>query len=863
MNYNHLALTMSLAGLAGPVMASQEQAEAKDKHSRPNIIIILADDLGYSDLGCYGGEVHTPNLDALASDGLRFTRFYNCSRSCPTRASLLTGLYQHQAGIGRMTFDAGLPGYRGTLSRDAVTIAEVLRQNGYATDMVGKWHIAETPLRKDQRDWLNHHVYHERYSDLANYPINRGFDRYYGTIYGVVDYFDPFSLVEGEEPVKEVPEGYYVTQALSDRAVSDINEYAKGDKPFFMYLAYNSPHWPLMALPEDIDKYKDTYKAGWEAIRNARYERQKKMHLFGNQQDFLSERQFHDSWAENKDSVWDARAMAVHAAMIDRMDQGIGQVVEALRKNGMLDNTLIFFLSDNGCSNEVCQNMLPGENDRPDRTRDGRVIVYPKNKEVLPGPETTYASLGARWANVSNTPFRFWKAREYEGGICTPLIAHWPATIKQKGAITTQAGHVIDLMATCLDVAGAEYPTTYKGHSIIPMEGESLLPVLEGKQRQGHDYLGFEHFNERALISRNGWKIVRKDKEQAWELYNLNEDRSEKHDLAARYPARVAQMDKAYHEWADRCMVEPKPGEKSGNPFVSGWYADPDAVYYGDSCWVYPTSSNGRLKATYFDAFSSADLVHWTKHPCILDTASVSWAYKAMWAPCSIKRHGKYYLFFSANDIEEGETGGIGVTIADRPEGPYRDALGHPLVGHIVNGAEPIDQCVFQDDDGQFYMYYGGRGHCNVVKLSDDLLSLVPFSDGSVYKEITPEQYVEGPYMLRRDGKYYLMWSEGGWEGAGYRVGYGIGDNPLGPFHRQGVILEQDPAIGTGTGHHSVITVPGTDKTYVGYHRHPAGDSVATHRVLCLDRLDFDDKGLIRKVKITNEGVPATTVIKE
>lgn len=545
------------------VAAGTTAAGAGKQDSRPNIIVILADDLGYSDLGCYGGEIHTPNLDRLAEDGVRFTRFYNTSRSCPTRAALLTGLYQHQAGIGRMTFDDGLPGYRGTLSRNAVTIAEVLKEAGYRTSMVGKWHVAETPLREDQRDWLNHQVFHDTYSDLINYPVNRGFDTHYGIIYGVVDYFDPFSLVEGEVPIEEVPEGYYFTQALSDRAEQEIRSYADDDKPFFMYLAYTAPHWPLHALPEDIAKYKDTYKAGWEDIRNSRYRRQIEMGLFGDQTDFLSERQFKDKWEDNPDAEWDAMAMAVHAAMVDRMDQGIGQVINALEETGQLDNTLIIFMSDNGCSNEVCQNYTPGENDRPDMTRDGRTMVYPKSKEVMPGPETTYASLGARWANVANTPFRFWKAKSYEGGICTPMIAHWPKGItKNIGGFTHETGHVMDIMATCVELAKAEYPEKYKGHDIIPMEGISLMPIFRTGHRQGHDYLGFEHFNERALISSEGWKIVRPGNKTGWELYNLNSDRSEQHNLASEYPQVLEEMILKYEEWAERCMVEPTPGQK-------------------------------------------------------------------------------------------------------------------------------------------------------------------------------------------------------------------------------------------------------------------------------------------------------------
>lgn len=551
--------------------ASVDDLSAKKTDKRPNILLILADDLGYSDIGCYGGEIDTPNLNYLAETGIRFTSFYNTSRSCPTRASLLTGLYQHQAGIGRMTFDAGLPGYRGNLSRDAVTIAEVLKEAGYTTSMVGKWHIVETPLQEDQTDWLNHKVFHETFADLCNYPVNRGFDTHYGTIYGVVDYFDPFSLVEGEVPVKDVPDGYYITQALSDRAEKEIRQYAEDDKPFFMYLAYTSPHWPLHALPEDIEKYKDTYTVGWEAIRNARYERQKEMKLFGDAEDFLTERQFSDRWEDNPTAEWDARAMAVHAAMVDRMDQGIGQVIRALRETGQLDNTLILFMSDNGCSPEECQYMKPGENDRPNLTRDGEAMIYPKHKEVLPGPETTYAALGARWANVANTPFRYWKAKSYDGGICTPMIAHWPKAIdrKRNGSITTERGHVMDIMATCVELAGATYPETYKGHSIIPMEGISLVPIFTKGTREGHEYLGFEHFQERAFISRDGWKIVRVSpnrdhRNPQWELYDLNTDRTEKHNVAAEYPSKLEELKAAYKAWAKRCMVEPYPGQKPG-----------------------------------------------------------------------------------------------------------------------------------------------------------------------------------------------------------------------------------------------------------------------------------------------------------
>lgn len=532
------------------------------ENEKTNIIIIMCDDMGYSDLGCFGSEILTPNIDYLASNGLRFTQFYNCGRSCPTRASLMTGLYQHQAGIGRMTFDDGLPGYRGTMTHNGVTIAEVLKSAGYNTAWVGKWHVAETPLRPDQRQWLAHQVKHEEFAPKNNYPINRGFQDCYGTIYGVVDYFDPFSLIYGDQPVDTVPKDYYSTIALGDTAVSFVNKYAQSDKPFFMYLAFHSPHWPLHALPQDIEKYKDTYKCGWEKIREERYNRQKRMKLFGDIDNFLSPRQFEDSWEDNPDKEWDARAMAVHAAMVDRMDQSIGMLLNALEKNGQIDNTLILFMSDNGCSNEICQLYSEGENDRPAETRDGRKIIYPKKKEILPGPETSYASVGPKWANVANTPFRFWKAKSYEGGICTPMIAHWPKGIKQKkGSINTAYCHVIDIMATCLEITNASYPDKYNGYDIQPYIGVSMLPIFEGEEQSVERDLCFEHFNEKALIDAEGWKIVQPSdsKTQAWELYDLNTDRSEMFNLASKYPNRVKAMVKRYLEWEKQCKVVPRP----------------------------------------------------------------------------------------------------------------------------------------------------------------------------------------------------------------------------------------------------------------------------------------------------------------
>lgn len=299
------------------------------------------------------------------------------------------------------------------------------------------------------------------------------------------------------------------------------------------------------------------------------------------------------------------------------------------------------------------------------------------------------------------------------------------------------------------------------------------------------------------------------------------------------------------------------PAAKSGNPLFGDWYADPEGMIFDDTYWVYPTWSYPYEEQTFFDCFSSKDLVTWTKHASILDTAEVKWAKRALWAPAVVRKDGKYYFFFAANDVHEGEVGGIGVAVSDRPEGPYADLLGKPLINEIVNGAQPIDQFVFQDENGEYYMYYGGWGHCNIVRLRPDFKALIPFEDGEMYKEITPEGYVEGPFMFKKNGKYYFMWSEGGWGGPDYLVAYAMADSPFGPFRRIGKILEQDPEVGTGAGHHSVIHVPGTEDYYIVYHRHPLGDTDGNHRATCIDKMTFDENGYIRPVQMTFDGVEA------
>lgn len=294
----------------------------------------------------------------------------------------------------------------------------------------------------------------------------------------------------------------------------------------------------------------------------------------------------------------------------------------------------------------------------------------------------------------------------------------------------------------------------------------------------------------------------------------------------------------------------------SGNPVFPGWYADPEVALFQKKYWIFPTYSAPYNKQVFMDAFSSKDLVNWQKHERIVDTAAIKWAWRAMWAPAIVEKDKKYYLFFAANDIQSNnEKGGIGVAVANKPEGPYKDYLGKPLIDKFHNGAQPIDQFVFKDKDGQYYMYYGGWRHCNVAKLKNDFTGFEPFADGAVFKEVTPEKYVEGPFMFIRNGKYYFMWSEGGWTGPDYSVAYAIADSPMGPFKRVDKILQQNPAIATGAGHHSVLQIPGKDEYYIVYHRRPLTEKDGNSRVVCIDKMEFDSQGLIKTVQITNEGV--------
>lgn len=513
---------------------------------RPNIVLIMADDMGFSDAHCYGGEIDTPNLDRLAFNGLRFTQFYNCARCCPTRASLMTGQYQHKVGLARNGQ---------SLARNGMTIAEALRQVDYQTAMVGKWHLSHTPVLADKalhQKWLDHQYDPGRpFGPLDTYPVHRGFDRHYGIVWGVIDHFDPFSLVEGTEPVKSVPDDYYFTDAITDKAVQYVDELSKSDQPFFLYVAHAAPHWPLHARPEDIDKYKHTYETGWDELRRRRFERQVRMGLFDRSNTALPPVQDRGTaWEELSEAnqTFQARKMSVHAAMVDRLDRSVGRLLAALEAAGQMDNTLILFLSDNGASPEVPQR--PGY-DRTGQTRDGRQVRYKDIRLDELGAETSYTGVGAAWASASNTPFRYWKQESFEGGCHTPLIVHWPKGLGARpGSICREVGHVMDIMPTCLELAGAAYPETCGGHRLTPLDGKSLVPVLAGKSWDGHEKLFFEHVQGRA-VRMGDWKLVAYSRTpEEWELYNLAEDRTEMHDLAEGHQERVEKMKAQWHAWA-------------------------------------------------------------------------------------------------------------------------------------------------------------------------------------------------------------------------------------------------------------------------------------------------------------------------
>jgi arylsulfatase A-like enzyme len=534
--------------------------------ARPNILLILADDLGWSDLGCYGGEIRTPHIDALAAGGLRFTQFYNGTRCCPSRASLLTGLYPHQAGVGAMTGDQGQPGYRGSLQPNCVTIAQVLKAAGYRTAMTGKWHVGD---------------------NLS--PIARGFEDFYGWTKGyAVDSWEPrmmTRLLPNRSARTYGTDEFFATDAITDHALDFLGEMREGDAPWFLYVAYQAPHFPVQSRPEDMRGYAEVYVAGWDAIREKRLAKQKKLGIVSADTELTPRsaiplpnvaRRLGSMTDDGNNPPWEslpaerradlAQRMAVYAGMVSGMDRNVGRLIADLRLRGELDNTLILFLSDNGACAEwepFGFDLQPVADPQPgigiNMGTPGMPNILHRGDElaVLGGPGSL-PSYGSGWANASNTPWRQYKHYCHEGGISSPLIVHCPATISAGGELRNQPGHLIDIMATCVELTGAKYPTTAGGHEITPLEGRSLVPAFMNQPIE-RNLLAWDHEGNSAIRVGN-WKLVRGGERSPWELYDLSRDRIELIDLAAQHPDRVQQLAGQWQTWAHRCQVYPKPG---------------------------------------------------------------------------------------------------------------------------------------------------------------------------------------------------------------------------------------------------------------------------------------------------------------
>ena len=490
------AMSLGAASLLMPKSLSAVEADRK----KPNIVLILADDLGFSDLGCYGGEIETPNLDRMAAKGLRFSQFYNCAKCSPTRNSILTGLYHQQADVGK--------------GKNCVTIAEALRPAGYTTLAAGKWHVGGTPM-------------------------DRGFDRYFGMLGGACSYFVPDKTFRiDREPFATNDRNFYTTNAFTDYALEFLDKAGRKDKPFFLYMAYNAPHYPLHALPDDIEKYRGKYMKGWDLVRKERYRRLIRLGLIEKKWAMSARgadrhKSFSDipAWDEVEDKQAEDLNMAVYAAMVDRMDQNIGRILNKLKELKAEDNTLVMFLSDNG----------------------GCPYERNKTKDIPPGPAESYRTYDSPWANLSNTPFRLYKRFNHEGGNATPFIVRWPAVIKKVGTITHQIGHIIDVMATCIDIADTKYPSHHKGQKITKLEGKSLLPIFEGRKREGHDAIFWEFMRNKA-VRQGKWKLVTVG-DNPWELYNMETDRTELNDLSGKMPEKVEELARLYDAWVRRCKT--------------------------------------------------------------------------------------------------------------------------------------------------------------------------------------------------------------------------------------------------------------------------------------------------------------------
>jgi arylsulfatase len=497
------------------IAASMSSATANT--AAPNIVVVLVDDLGFSDFGCYGSEIQTPHIDRLADNGIRFSQFLSENKCNPSRTSLMTGQYY----------------IRGYNSGRTLTIAEGLQAAGYRSYVSGKWDVV---------------------ADTSGGPLQRGFDHFYGNIRGCGSQFAPLGLqrdgLDAEHEWREQPEFYY-THAITAQANRYIAQTPE-DTPLFLLVSYTAPHWPLHALPEDIAKYKGQYAEGWDVLAARRLQRMKAMGLVAGDTPLPPRNANGTAWEHVAAPDWEQRRMEVYAAMVDAVDQGVGQLVQQLAQSNRLENTLIMVLSDNGASAE---HYGPNQTGRflNSATRDGRPLRVGSVPSILPGAEDTWQSAGPNWAYLSSTPFRMYKGSEHQGGHAVPLIMHWPRGISERGRISDELCHVIDLLPTALDAAGVSYPATVDGRRIDGADGKSLLPVLRGELREGHETLYWGSIFGKA-VRQGPWKLVRAHK-APWELYNMTTDRTELHDLAAQHPEKVQQLIRQWQAWRDTVQL--------------------------------------------------------------------------------------------------------------------------------------------------------------------------------------------------------------------------------------------------------------------------------------------------------------------
>jgi arylsulfatase A-like enzyme len=774
---------------------------------KPNVIFIYADDLGYGDLGCYGAtKIKTPNMDKLANRGIRFTNAHSTSASCtPSRYALMTGQYPwRKEGTGILPGDAAL-----IVPTDKMSLPALFKKSIYQTALVGKWHLGLG--NEIQKNWNG---------EIKPGPNELGFD--YSFIFPATADRVPTVFVENHQVVASDP---------SDPIQVDYQKKIGNDptgleNPELLKLKSSPNHGHNNTIVNGIGRIgfmTGGTKARWTdeempltfLAKSLEFLDQNKSKPF-----FLFYSLTEPHVPRMPSTMFKGKSgLGLRGDAILQIDWAVGQIMSKLEQLGIDKNTMIILTSDNGPVLD-----------------DG----YDDEAVTALNGHTPWGAL------------RGGKYSAFEAGSRVPMLVSWPAVIKPgvSAAMISQ----VDFLAS--------FSALLKGkiNNYEATDSENLLDAMIGKSKTGRKIMVKEGIRTLS-ITRDQWKYIEPSKDRAKnvlvnielgndpkpQLYNLQSDIGEKKNVASEHPELVKEL--------SALLQASKNNGKSGNPLFKGWYADPEATIFDKKYWIYPTYSAPYEKQVFMDAFSSKDLITWQKHERIIDTNRVNWAKKAMWAPSIVKKENKYFLFFGANDIQSNaESGGIGVAVSDSPSGPFKDYLGKPLIDKFHNGAQPIDQFVF-NDQGKYYMYYGGWKHCNLVQLNEQLNGFIPFDDGETFKEITPEGYVEGPFVFKRNNKYYFMWSEGGWTGPNYSVAYAMADSPIGPFKRIGKILQQDPSIATGAGHHSVIAVPGKDQYYIVYHRRPLNEKDRNSRETCIDEMKFDQNGLILPVKITNEGV--------